>query len=139
MDNPRPQDNGRPRRLLLVEDDAVDVLAVRRALFRAGLDLALEVVGDGAEALHWLRVGGWAEAEVVVTDLDLPRVGGLSLLREIRRDFTLRGLEVIILTHRDDPSARAEAERLGVSAYLLKPLQPPALLGLLGRLGRRPT
>jgi CheY-like chemotaxis protein len=128
----------RKRHLLLVEDDAVDVLAVRRALFRAGLDGALEVVGDGVEALEWLRSGGWAEAAVVVTDLELPRLGGLQLLRELRRDFTLRGLEVIILTHRDDPAARAEAERLGVRAYLLKPLQPAALLELLSGPGLAP-
>lgn len=138
MDHPNPPARRRARRILLVEDDAVDVLAVRRTLFRAGLDDSLVVVGDGTEALEWLRSGGWAEAEVVVTDLELPRLGGLSLLREIRRDFTLRGLEVIILTHRDDASARAEAERLGAGAWLLKPLQPAALLALLGRLGPRP-
>lgn len=138
MDHQNPSKRRRARRLLLVEDDAVDVLAVRRALFRAGLDDTLLVVGDGAAALDWLRSGGWAEAEVVVTDLELPRLGGLSLLREIRRDFTLRGLEVIILTHRDDPSARAEAERLGVSAFLLKPLEPAALLALLNRPGPGP-
>lgn len=138
MDTTRPPEKARTRRLLLVEDDAVDVLAVRRALFRAGLDLAIEVVGDGAEALDWLRAGGRGEAEVVVTDLELPRLGGLALLREIRRDFTLRGLEVIILTHRDDPDARAEAKRLGVTSYLLKPLEPSALFEAVRRFARRP-
>jgi len=125
-------------RLLLVEDDEVDVLAVRRALFRAGLTASLVAVDDGAKALDWLRRAQWGEVQVLITDLDLPHLGGLALIRALREDFTLHDLGVIILTHRDDPDARAEAERLGVTSYLLKPLEPSALLAALRRLAHRP-
>lgn len=132
-------DEGPPRttHILLVEDDALDVMSVRRALTRARLSNPVRVVGDGMEALDVLRhetvPGG---RRLVLLDLNMPRMGGLEFLRELRADPKLHATPVVVLTTSNDERDKAAAFDHHVAGYLLKPLGFTVLVDLLESLNR---
>lgn len=108
--------------LVLVDDDEVDVITVRRAFTTAQLKTQLFVARDGLEALALLRGGTIpATRRIMVLDLEMPRMKGLEALREIRADPALRTLPVIVMTTSDDQRDRVEAFELNVAGYMVKP------------------
>jgi two-component system response regulator len=114
--------------ILFVEDDIDDVELARLGFSRAGLELG-SVARDGQEALDALGAAyaeGKALPDLVLTDLKMPRVDGLELLRRLKQDHRLKDIPVAVLSSSGDAADRAEALRLGASLYLLK---PPSLQG----------
>ena len=115
----------RPLHVLLVEDD--DDHAELTALALETHDVRHRAVRahDGAEALDVLfRRGAYAAAErpdVVLLDLNLPRVGGLDVLAAVKRDGSLREIPVVVLTTSDDDRDRTRAYRSHANSYLVKP------------------
>jgi two-component system, response regulator len=115
--------------ILLVEDDPKDVEFTLVAFKAARLANRVEVVRDGAAALDiLLGAAGRRKArqrplpQVVLLDLQLPKVHGLEVLRRLRAESSLERLPIVVLTaSRSDRDLR-EAMRLGASAYLLKPV-----------------
>src|SRR6476619_4165756 len=88
--------------ILLVDDDAVDVMNVQRAFKKNNILNPLYVANDGLEALTLLRgTGGTTipgERRLILLDLNMPRMNGLEFLRELREDADLRHLTVVVLT-----------------------------------------
>jgi CheY-like chemotaxis protein len=110
-------------KVLLVEDDQVDVMNVQRAFRKSHILNPLFVAGDGVEALELLRGGNVpARGLLVLLDLNMPRMSGIEFLREVRRDADLKHLPVVILTTSDDERDRVEAYNLNVAGYILKPV-----------------
>ena len=114
--------------VLLVEDNADDVLLMQRAWTRAGVKVPLELVTDGDEALYYLQgAGQYADRRtfpfpsLVLTDLHLPGTNGFEILRWIRRESEMRGLVVIVLSTSNRSSDIQRAYQLGASSYLVKP------------------
>jgi CheY-like chemotaxis protein len=113
----------RALRVLLVEDDHVDVMNVQRAFKRSHILNPLTVAGDGVEALELLRGGSLpANRLLVLLDLNMPRMNGIEFLREIRADTRLKELPVVVLTTSDDERERIQAYELGVAGYIVKPV-----------------
>lgn len=116
------------RPLLLVEDDEVDVLSVRRTLRELGAETRLVVAGHGEEALAYLRDPHNIRPFLILLDISLPRMDGPEFLFELRADPQLAGLPVVVLTS----SSRAEdierLHRLGVAGYLVKPTESTRFL-----------
>lgn len=109
--------------ILVVDDDEVDVMAVRRVFVKASITNPVFVARDGIEALRMLRTDAVPAAHrLVLLDLNMPRMNGLELLYEIRRDPALRELTVVVLTTSNEDRDRVEACQLGVAGYLVKPL-----------------
>jgi CheY-like chemotaxis protein len=109
--------------LLLVDDDEVDVITVKRALTRAKIENPLFIGRDGIEALELLRGDVMPrERRVVLLDLNMPRMNGLELLREIRSDPALSTLTVIVMTTSNEERDRIEAFKLNVAGYIVKPV-----------------
>ena len=109
--------------ILLVEDDEVDVMNVRRAFERNRILNPLYVASDGIQALEMLRGDGMpGDRRIVLLDLNMPRMNGIEFLREIRSDPQLRLLPVIVLTTSNDERDRIDAYNLNVAGYLLKPV-----------------
>jgi CheY-like chemotaxis protein len=109
--------------ILLVEDDEVDVMNVRRAFERNKILNPLYVAADGLEALQMLRDGGVpSDRRMVLLDLNMPRMNGIEFLRELRADPQLRPIPVVVLTTSNDDRDRIEAFNLNVAGYLLKPV-----------------
>ena len=108
--------------LVLVDDDDVDVITVRRAFAAAQLKTQLFVARDGLEALALLRGTSIPVARrIMVLDLEMPKLSGLETLREIRADPSLRTLPVIVMTTSDDQRDRVDAFELNVAGYMVKP------------------
>jgi CheY-like chemotaxis protein len=109
--------------ILLVEDDQVDVMNVRRAFEKNRIANPLYVASDGLEALQMLRSGAVPdERRLVLLDLNMPRMTGLEFLRELRADPHLHTTVVIVLTTSSDERDKIEAYNLSVASYLLKPV-----------------
>jgi CheY-like chemotaxis protein len=113
----------RPLNILLVEDDDVDVMNVRRAFRQFHILNPLFVASDGVEALSMLRSGAVpTDRRLVLLDLNMPRMNGIELLRELRSDPSLHATPVVVLTTSDDERDRIEAYNLHVAGYLVKPV-----------------
>jgi CheY-like chemotaxis protein len=108
--------------ILLVEDDEVDVMNVRRA-FKNNICNPLFVAGNGLEGLELLRNGEIpGQRRLILLDLNMPRMNGIEFLRELRADPELRAIPVVVLTTSDDERDRVEAYHLNVAGYILKPV-----------------
>jgi CheY-like chemotaxis protein len=109
--------------ILLVEDDQVDVMNVKRAFEKNRILNPLQVASDGIQALEMLRSGAIpAGRRIVLLDLNMPRMNGIEFLREQRADPELRPIPVVVLTTSNDERDRIEAYNLNVAGYLLKPV-----------------
>jgi CheY-like chemotaxis protein len=109
--------------ILLVDDDLVDVMNVRRAFERGHITDPIWVASDGIEALELLRGTTLpADHRLVLLDINMPRMNGLELLRELRADPALHATPVVVLTTSNDDRDRTEAYAHNVAGYLLKPV-----------------
>jgi len=112
--------------VLLVEDDPGDVLMTREAFADHGLDNTLHVVGDGVEALQFLRrEGAHADAptpDLVLLDLNLPRMDGREVLAELKADPELRRIPVVVLTTSEAEEDVLRSYSLHANAYVTKPV-----------------
>jgi CheY-like chemotaxis protein len=109
--------------ILLVEDDDVDVMNVRRAFEKNHITNPLFVATNGVDALEQLRGGKIPrDRRIVLLDLNMPQMNGIEFLREIRRDPELNLMPVVVLTTSNDERDRIEAYNLNVAGYLLKPV-----------------
>jgi CheY-like chemotaxis protein len=109
--------------ILLVDDDEVDVMTVKRAFAKANIANQVFVATDGITALELLRTDGIPAARrLVLLDLNMPRMNGIEFLREVRRDPALQSLTVVVLTTSNEDRDRVEAYQLNVAGYLVKPV-----------------
>ena len=109
--------------ILLVEDDEVDVMNVRRAFERNRIANPLHVAPDGIEALRMLRANEVPrDRRLILLDLNMPRMTGIEFLRELRADAELALTPVVVLTTSDDERDKINAYNLNVAGYLLKPV-----------------
>ncbi len=112
--------------ILLVEDDTVDIMNVQRSFKKANITNPLYIAQNGIDALAILRneasVKIPASRRLILLDLNMPKMGGLDFLKELRADDKLRSTPVIVLTTSDQERDRIEAYNLNVAGYILKPV-----------------
>jgi CheY-like chemotaxis protein len=129
------------RRILLVEDNPHDVELTLAALDELKVANAVVVTRDGAEALDYLRRSGTfagrsdADPVVILLDLKMPKVDGLEVLKQVKQDPGLRTLPVVMLTSSREERDLVESYRLGVNAYVVKPVDFPQFTEAVRRLG----
>ena len=116
--------------VLLVEDNPRDIRLIQRAMSQAGLGCDLRVVRDGDEAVAYLgQCGAYVEPEtaprpdLILLDLNLPRMSGLEVLQHCKRDHQLRALPIVVLTTSEHPDDVRRAYEAGANAYLHKPVE----------------
>jgi CheY-like chemotaxis protein len=115
--------NEKQLNILLVEDDEIDVMTVRRAFRKNNITNPLKVAGDGIEALEMLRSGEIpSENRIILLDINMPRMDGIEFLRELRADPALRSTTVVVLTTSNEDRDRIHAYELNVAGYILKPV-----------------
>jgi CheY-like chemotaxis protein len=114
--------------ILLVEDDEVDIMNVKRAFQKNNILKPLYIALDGLEALTLLRGKNDSPPELsqhqllILLDLNMPKMGGIEFLQEIRADACLRTIPVVILTTSNQDRDRLEAYQLNIAGYILKPV-----------------
>jgi CheY-like chemotaxis protein len=116
--------------ILVVEDNMDDSFLLTRQLARAQLAEHVHVIGDGLDALGYLLESA-ETPQVLFLDLHLPRLGGLELLRRIRREPRLESMSVIVMTGSLNPSDVERCGELGVTAYLPKPVDISTFTSLI--------
>jgi two-component system response regulator len=128
--------------ILLVEDNKDDELLTLRAFKKNGILNEVLVARDGAEALDYLfGTGAHAGREssplpqIVLLDLNLPRMGGLEVLRRIRQDDRTKFLAVVILTSSKEDEDVVRSYTLGANAYVRKPVEFAAFSEAVRTLG----
>ena len=129
---PRGLSDVRKGRVLLVDDSISVRKFVGHMLERAGFDVTTAT--DGADALTRL---GECRFDVMVTDLEMPRLNGYELLEDVRRRAATRDLPVVILTTRSGAKHQSLARRLGVSHYVTKPVTEDVFVRLVESLALR--
>lgn len=128
-------------RILLVEDDPKDIDLTLAALGEYKLANEVIVVRDGAEALDYLHTKGNYRSRarenpaVVLLDLKLPKVDGLEVLREIRSDERLKYIPVVVLTSSREDRDMVASYKLGVNAYVVKPVDFHEFVNAVKELG----
>ncbi|AUX38098.1 MULTISPECIES: response regulator [Sorangium] len=129
--------DGKILNIILVEDDTVDVMNVRRAFERGKITNPLWVAGDGVEGLDLLRgTQVPRDRRLVLLDLNMPRMNGIEFLRELRSDASLRATPVVVLTTSNDDRDKVDAYDLNVAGYLLKPVTFMSFVELMTALNR---
>ncbi len=111
-------------RILVVDDNPDHRFFIKRALAGVGTDMAVDTVSDGEEALGFLRAEAPFEdrkaPHMVLLDLRMPRLSGLEVLAEMRKDDALRAVPVVVLTSSDRPQDVREAYEAGTNSYVVK-------------------
>ena len=112
----------RERPILLVDDDYVDCLTVKRAFKETGVGIPLEIAKNGEEALTYLKTPYNGSPGIIVLDLNMPRMNGIEFLETVKRDPDLKKIPVVILT-----TSRAQQDieasfALGAAGYIVKPV-----------------
>ncbi|HEX3719823.1 MAG TPA: response regulator [Verrucomicrobiae bacterium] len=115
-----------PIQILLVEDNPGDVRLTEEALKDAKVHTILHVAKDGVEALTFLRkTGQYADApmpDIILLDLNLPRMNGLEVLKEIKNDEKLRQIPVVVITSSKAEEDVAKSYHLHANCYITKPI-----------------
>lgn len=113
------------KNILLVEDDELDVISVKRSLRKLEHSYNLETAYNGIEALELLqesKTQGKPLPDIILLDLNMPKMNGIEFLKTLRQDNDLKDLKVFVMTTSGDEADRKTTEQLGVSGYLIKPL-----------------
>ena len=127
--------------LLLIDDDEVDVMTVKRAFKKNDITSPLYVATNGVEALAMLRGSEMpklllGQRRLILLDLNMPRMGGIEFLRELRADPELRALPVIVLTTSNEDKDKVEAYDLNVAGYIIKPVTFTKFVEAIGTLNK---
>lgn len=131
-----------PYRILLAEDDETDALLIRRALDKAAYGCALDVVGDGVEAMDYLLARGrYADTahappmlDLILLDVNLPKMSGLEVLAKIKTVERLKAVPTVILTSSSFAKDMKCAYAYGANSYLIKPNQLALFVRLAARM-----
>lgn len=118
-----------PESVLLIEDNIDDIFLTKRVLRKAGI-AAIRVASDGQEGLDMLLTSAEPLPELLILDLRLPKINGLKVLAEIRRNKRTMALPVLVLSSSEDPRDREACLHYGVIAFLTKPLELAQMIGL---------
>ncbi|RJP71262.1 MAG: response regulator [Ignavibacteriales bacterium] len=108
--------------ILLVEDDQVDVMTVKRAFKDLHITNKLYVAENGEEALEFLQNPQNEKPHIILLDLNMPKMNGIEFLQIIKQDQQLKMIPVIILTTSKAEQDKIESYSLQVSGYMIKPV-----------------
>ncbi|MFJ4963834.1 Response regulator rcp1 [Streptomyces sp. ADI96-02] len=118
----------RPYSVLLVEDDPADALLIEEALVDRGMARTIDQVTDGLAALQYLRDPEKERPDLIVLDLNMPRMNGRELLAVLKDDASLGGIPVVVLTTSAAPDDVEDAYRQHANAYVTKPVNLDAFI-----------
>ena len=116
------------RHVLTVDDSKTMRDMVSFTLRSAGFQVS--EAEDGQKAMQFLRS---ARVDLVITDLNMPHLDGVGLIRAVRADARHRAVPILMLTTESDPTKRAEGKSAGATGWLVKPFNPEKLIELANR------
>lgn len=129
------------KKILLIEDNTNDVELTLAALGEHNLSNRVDVVRDGVEAIDYLyKRGAYSDRSdsnplVMLLDLKMPRMDGLEVLKRVKNDETLKNIPIVMLTSSREEQDVVESYKLGVNAYVVKPVGFNDFVNVVKQLG----
>lgn len=111
------------RKILVIEDDTLLCWLLKKIV---GTNAEVIVMHDGMDA--WNYLSGGNVVDLIISDIKMPSLGGVELLKRLNTTPALKGIPVIILSGFADPANRKECLDLGAFSYMVKPFEPPVLI-----------
>jgi len=108
--------------ILLVEDDEIDVMTVKRAARKIDIENQIDHAGNGEEAIEYLENSYPKVPSIIIMDINMPRMNGLELLEVIKKDSRFKRIPVIVLTTSKEEQDRYRSFDLSVAGYMVKPV-----------------
>lgn len=109
--------------ILLVEDDELDVISVKRTLSKLALPYELYIAHNGKEAVEFLDARPEdGLPDVILLDLNMPKMNGIEFLQNIRHQSRYKALKVFVMTTSNEANDRIKTSDLGISGYIIKPM-----------------
>lgn len=108
--------------ILLVEDDIVDQMTVKRALKDINVTNPLRITNNGEEALEYLSNEKNELPGIILLDLNMPRMNGIEFLRIVKTDNRIKRIPVVVLTTSKEEPDRVNTFDLGIVGYMIKPV-----------------
>jgi CheY-like chemotaxis protein len=108
--------------ILIVEDDVVDAMTVRRSLKELQVSNPVNVVENGEDALAFLQDSQQEIPCIILLDLKMPKMNGIEFLQIMKHDVSLKKIPVVVLTTSRDEHDKIQCFELGVAGYLVKPV-----------------
>jgi len=119
-----------PKTILLVDDSATMLMSVKISLTSA--NFMVETAKDGLEALARLRSG--LKPDLIITDINMPHMGGMELIKSVRAIPRFRFTPILTLTTESLPEKRNEAKKLGATGWIVKPVDGADLVKVIKKL-----
>ena len=113
--------------VMLVDDSATMLMSLKSVLSKNGF--GVETAADGRAAMDRLQAG--LKPDLVISDVNMPRLDGIGFVQELRRTAGLRFTPVLMLTTESEQAKRTQAKAAGATGWLVKPVAPDALLGVV--------
>lgn len=108
--------------ILLIEDDAIEIMKFNRVLSTLGLNHKIIEAGNGEEALEILQVKKTIP-DIILLDLNMPKINGIEFLQILKNDAVLKYIPAVILTTSNNHKDVLECYKIGIAGYVLKPLK----------------
>ena len=108
--------------ILLVEDDEVDQMTVKRALSDIHVVNRLDITGDGEEALAFLRDEKKQKPGIILLDLNMPKMNGIEFLKIVKADNALKKIPIVVLTTSKEECDIMDSFKFSVGGYIVKPV-----------------
>jgi CheY-like chemotaxis protein len=118
--------------LFVVDDDDIDAIALERALLKLRLLNTIQRARDGRQALEMLRSGAISPPYIILLDLNMPRMGGIEFLKELRMDSSLTHAVIFVLTTSKSDEDLVAAYREHVAGYIFKQHMDRDFLEVIG-------
>ncbi|MDG1805391.1 response regulator [Flavicella sp.] len=109
-------------KILLIEDDAIEVMKLNRTISSKGLDHTIVEANNGEEALEILRKKD-ALPDIILLDLNMPKMNGIEFLSILKADDVLKYLPTVVLSTSSNDKDVMECYRIGIAGYVIKPLK----------------
>jgi CheY-like chemotaxis protein len=122
------------RPILLLEDDVVDHILVKRAFKDLNITNRLEIFPDGEAAILYLHDNRNVRPCIIILDLNMPRLSGIEFLKIIKEDEELRSIPVVVLTTSREDQDKSACFKLGVAGYMIKPIEYRQFVDLIDAL-----
>ena len=108
--------------ILLIEDDLVDIMTIKRAFKEVKITNPIAVCNNGLEGLQFLRNSKNKRPGIILLDINMPKMNGIEFLQVIKKDKDLKSIPIIVLTTSKAEQDKIESFKLGVAGYMIKPV-----------------
>jgi CheY-like chemotaxis protein len=108
--------------ILLIEDDLVDVMTVKRAFKEVKITNPIEVCNNGLEGLQFLRNSKNKRPGIILLDINMPKMNGIEFLQIIKKDKNFKSIPIVVLTTSKAEQDKIESFKLGIAGYMIKPV-----------------